>query len=75
MTDNEIVKEAHKLVRPKFTSLTNSCSWEAIGKPVYVNKTKKVIVDSIVVVNNEIIVKTESGKSYSLDNLWIKKEM
>jgi len=68
MDDNSIIKESKQLLEPIFTPISKLCV-DLIGKKVYLNKEKELVVKSI---TSKTTIEATDGEIYLVKNLYLK---
>jgi ferritin-like protein len=71
-TDEEIINEARLLTRDNFKRVSNECH-DYLGKTVYIDKKTPIVIERINLARQNTIVITDKGRSYGIENLWIKE--
>jgi len=67
----DIIYLAKGLEEPKLVKLDNICM-SLVGETVWVDKEVEIVVTSIGADVNGTFVKSESGRTYNTNNLWIE---
>ena len=71
-TVESIQKCCRRLLKDKFTKLTTICIG-IIGTTVYIDKEIEIVVSSLDGNDEGTFVKSTTGRTYGVDNLWIKE--
>ena len=66
--DSKVIEESKKLLEPTFTPIRTLCV-NLIGKKVYLDKEKEVVVKSI---TSKTTIEATDGETYLVKNLYLK---
>ena len=71
-TVESIQSKCRELLKDKFIKLDTICM-NIIGSTIYVDKDIEIVVSSMGGNDEGTCVKSSSGRTYGVDNLWIKE--